>query len=134
MSSLGDSLADLNRVTAVLRSRLAELPSLGDTELMDAVGAFETAARGIDAGRAITAAEVARRSDRSLGYAGLAAKSGDRTPEKLLARITGVGYAEAAKRVRVGVALGSETFAAVSSGVLDGTIAVDQADAILRPL
>src|SRR6187455_167905 len=98
MASLTDALTELDRASAAVRSSLADLSQLADAELMDAVRSFETAARGIDASRAIAAGEVARRSSHDRGYAGLAAQSGDRTPEKLIARLTGVGYAEAAKR------------------------------------
>lgn len=54
---------------------------------------------------------VAKRSQRDLGYAGLAQREGHRTPAAMVQAITGVTRAEAARQVRIGEALG-ETDAA----------------------
>ncbi|GGE93330.1 HNH endonuclease signature motif containing protein [Mycetocola zhadangensis] len=55
---------------------------------------------------AIGAGQIAKLSDRELGYSGLAQRRGMRTPEQLVQSITGSTRGEAAKQVRVGTALG----------------------------
>ena len=55
---------------------------------------------------AIGAGQIARLSERELGYAGLAQRRGMRTPEALVQSITGSTRGEAAKQVRVGTAVG----------------------------
>ena len=49
---------------------------------------------------------VAKRSERALGYAGLAQREGHRTPVAMVQQVTGVSRAEAARQVRLGEALG----------------------------
>src|SRR3954466_8338788 len=58
--------------------------------------------RRADAAASVLAAEVAHRSRRELGYTGLAARLGARTPELLVARVAGTSAREAGALVRVG--------------------------------
>jgi hypothetical protein len=62
---------------------------------------------------------VAKRSDRALGYAGLAQRDGHRTPVAMVQSITGGSRAEAARQVRFGEALGEADAAARLSGTAD---------------
>jgi hypothetical protein len=55
---------------------------------------------------AIGAGQIAKLSERELGYAGLAQRRGMRTPEALVQSITGSTRGDAAKQVRVGTAVG----------------------------
>lgn len=76
------------------------------------------------------AGQVALRSARELGDAGLAARAGFLSAEAMIQSITGASRTEAAKYVSVGAALDSPLGAAV----LDGRISVDAAAAIQRGL
>jgi hypothetical protein len=76
------------------------------------------------------AGQVARRSSRELGDAGLAARAGFLSAEAMIQSITGAPRAEAAKYVAVGAVLDSP----VGTAVLDGRISVDAAAAIQRGL
>ena len=55
---------------------------------------------------AIGAGQIAKLSDRELGYSGLAQRRGMRTPENLVRSLTGSTYRDAARQVRVGGAIG----------------------------
>lgn len=55
---------------------------------------------------ALGAGQIAKLSDRELGYSGLAQRRGMRTPEALVQSITGSTRGEAMKQVRVGTAVG----------------------------
>jgi hypothetical protein len=101
---------------------------LSDERLLDAQRILAQHRRTTDVFSAALAGEIARRSSRELGYAGLAQRSGFLSPEALIQSVTGGGRAEAAKHVAVGTVLDS----AVGAAVLDSTISVDAAQAIQR--
>jgi len=104
-----------------LSSLMAELGDAALTGLLrDAAAAraqFETI---ITTGAGL----VAKRSERELGYSGLAAREGHRSPVSLVQSLTGEGRGEAARQVRFGEAIG-EADAAIS---LAGNGGNDQAD------
>jgi Domain of unknown function (DUF222)/HNH endonuclease len=145
MAILQDLLTDLAQTSAAVQECLAREDSpfavVTDDELVELVRTVEIAGRGVDAVRVRSAAEVARRSKLELGYAGLAVRLGHRTPDNLLANITGITKAEAAKRLRVGTAIDASSaggaptpFNAVGEALHDGALGLDQADAIVRTL
>ncbi len=105
-----------------------EFGALPDDALMDAVRELETVGRAVDQARSLAAAEIAHRSDPALGYAGLAVRQGHRTPDRLVATLTGTTRGSAAKRVRVGVALADPVLAPIES------LGTEQADVIVRTL
>ena len=111
-------LAEITRITG-------SFGALSDDALAAAVRSLEEVGRAIDTARAVGAAEVARRSDPALGYAGLAVREGHRTPQHMIAVLTGSSRASAARRVRVGEAIASLSI---------GGLPLDQADVVARAL
>jgi hypothetical protein len=98
---------------------------MSDEELLDLQRSLARRRRLIDAELAAVAAEIARRSSRELGYAGLAQRLGARTPERLVSAVTGVSLRDAGALVRVGGMTGH-----VADALVAGRIGVDAADAI----
>ena len=66
-----------------------DLARLGDDELLAVQVDIAAARRKVDAAAAAVASEIARRSRPDLGYAGLAQRTGARTPDRLIASVTG---------------------------------------------
>ncbi|NYF10074.1 hypothetical protein HDC94_001230 [Leifsonia sp. AK011] len=105
---------------------------LGDDDLLAEQAAFAAARRLVDAGAAAVAAEIAERSRRELGAAGLAQSRGERTPESLVARMTGLSKRDAGTLVRIG-ALVSEPapwLKTVAVAVGDGRLSLEGADVV----
>ena len=111
-------LAELTRLTV-------SFGELSDPDFLAAVQSIEQAGRAVDSARALAAAELARRSDPALGYAGLAVREGYRTPDRMIAILTGSSRAAAAQRLRVGAAMSELSL---------GSLPIDQADVIARTL
>lgn len=104
--------------------------------------------RRVDACAAVVAAEIQYLSRPELGYSGLAQRLGDRTPEKLVARLAETSAREATTLVRVGALIalqdagsGSDParsypiddapwLAAASAAVVAGRLSVEKADVI----
>jgi hypothetical protein len=127
-TSLNAALAALSEVP---RSPSA-LTSLADSSLLEAartVAAIERLAATV---AALIAADVARRSSRELGHAGLAQRSGYRTPEELVRATSGSTARGAAEAVRVGSQLAAPApwLAPVAAAVLDGSLSVAAAASI----
>ncbi len=120
----------LREAAALLDVSLA-FGGMDDAALLEAQAALGHLNRLAARHGAAVAGELARRSDPSLGYSGLAQASGHRTPEMLIQVVTGVSAPEAAKLVAVG-SLPPESPIAV--GVAAGSISVAGADAIRRGL
>ena len=118
--------------------------ALDDASLLDAVVANAADARVVDARALELAAEVARRSEWSLGADGLSSRYGQRRPEHLLEQLTLVSAREARERIRIGTALAPRyglgdvplpaRFPTVSAAVASGAIGRDAAAAIIRNL
>mgnify|MGYP003409049549 FL=1 len=81
------------------------LPALADDRLLDLFGELDEAARAVAAARARVAGEISRRSAFAAGHTGLAARLGERTPEKLIQRLTGVSAGEAKELTAAGAVL-----------------------------
>lgn len=111
-------------LTDSLDALAASLSALSFTELDDAAllsaqSRLAEARRRIDAAIASSAAEVARRSDRSLGYDGLAQRLGAGSPERLVQQVSGVSRREAGALVRIGsLGAGSPLTTPVAAGLL----------------
>ncbi|HWS49859.1 MAG TPA: DUF222 domain-containing protein [Microbacterium sp.] len=108
----------------------SNLQQLADDELLLRQAAFAALRRRVEAGEALVAAEIARRSSVELGHSGLAQREGARSAERLLERLAGVTPAAARAMVRVGRAPDPLVAAAVGSG----EVSVVAADAILSGL
>jgi hypothetical protein len=119
-----------------------ELPELSgvarasDAELERLLARVAAAKRRVDACAAVLAGEVERRSDHQLGYSGLAQRTGDRTADGFVARVTGASGTEARQLVTVGKLLDAPApwFADVAAGVTSGEVSVGAAAAITTGL
>lgn len=111
---------------------LSGLPRASDAELERLLGVVAAAKRQVDACAATLAGEVERRSDRELGYSGLAQRSGDRTSDGFVARVTGASGREARELVTVGKLLDAPPpwLTGVATGVATGEVSVGAAAAI----
>lgn len=94
-----------NGATALVVPDVSDVASLSDDELLARQAQVAAVRRRADAASATLAAEVARRSARDLGYSGLAQKRGARTPERLVASVTGLSVPEARAMITAGEAL-----------------------------
>jgi hypothetical protein len=115
---------------------LTGLRLLTDEQLLDMQRRLAVHRRQVDAGFALVAGEIARRSDAELGHQGLAQRTGARTPERLVAMLTGVSAPESSSMVTVGAALADQKpwLAAVTEAVAAGDLGVASAAAIARGL
>lgn len=108
------------------------LASLSDDEVLAIQAKIAEGRRRWDAAGAVVAAEVARRSGRELGYAGLAQKRGARTPERLVATVTGLSVPEARAMITAGEALdaGGGWMRPVTIALATGAVSVGATAAI----
>ncbi len=115
---------------------LARWRAASDAELLAGLEAARVRVRQAQAAVAVISAEVARRSAPEAGHAGLAQRTGARTPEKLVARITGTSEREARDMVTAGrlTAEAPLWLSGVAAGVRDGSLSVGQASAIATGL
>ena len=99
-------LTAFRAVTPALESlpiEVAEYDVLGDDVLLDVQREIAAQNRQLGARAAIVAGQIARRSAPELGSAGLAQRTGFRTPEELVRVATGSTAGDAKTAVRVGV-------------------------------
>lgn len=89
-------------VTARLRAECSALQGTSDGELVTAAALVAVARRHLEAYAGAVAAEIARRSRREFGHAGLAQREGFRTPEAMIQQVTGSTRADAVALVKVG--------------------------------
>jgi hypothetical protein len=123
-------------------AHLVEIPeieglrALGDGAVLELQRTLAGARRRVDAASAAVAGEIARRSQREYGHQGLAQRVGARTPERLVALLTGMSGAESSALVTVGAAISDETpwLAPVRARVESGELGVGAAAAIGRGL
>jgi hypothetical protein len=122
--------------TVIELPELSGLPRASDAELERLLGLVAAAKRQVDACAATLAGEVERRSDRELGYSGLAQRSGDRTSDGFVARVTGASGREARELVTVGKLLDAPPawLSGVATGVASGEVSVGAAAAITSGL
>lgn len=114
-----------------LAGTLVDVVALDDAALLGLQSQLGAVSREVSRHAAVAAGELARRSSRDRGYAGLAQSTGHRTPEALLQAVTDVTAPEARRLVAVGSLPVDSPLAAAVSG---GTVSVDAADAIRRGL
>ena len=116
------------------------LPTLADDRLLDLFGELDEAARAVAAARARVAGEISRRSAFAAGHTGLAARLGERTPEKLIQRLTGVSAGEAKELTAAGAVLRDADdgampwLEAAATAVTDGGLSIAGAAAVAKGL
>ena len=149
MPRFTDSLTTIAAAAALLPRDSAILAALTDEELLTIPRLFADITRQLEPSAAAIAGEIARRSARELGFSGLAQRTGYRTPELLLQRLTGSTSREAVKLVRTGVIIHEADLVAtvektgevppeltkpwlitVGRAVSAGTLSIEAADAI----
>lgn len=115
---------------------LSDIAHASDARLLELLELYAAATRRLDAGTAALAGEVERRSRREHGYDGLSQRTGDRTPDALVARITGSTAPDARRLVQVGRVLDAPApwLSDVAQGVAGGELSVDAAAAITSGL
>ena len=123
LTAARDALAAVPREVQVFRA-------LGDAELLDLTRLAADEVRLAQLHVSILAGEIARRSAPELGHAGLAQRTGHRTPEEMVRVTTGTRVADARTAVRVGTTVGGETPTPLGDAVLSGRVSVAVADAV----
>ncbi|MES1169395.1 MAG: DUF222 domain-containing protein, partial [Leifsonia sp.] len=111
---------------------LAGISGASDADLLSTMEAWAQARRTVDAGLAAIAGEVAARSTLEHGYRGLAQRSGDRTADALVSRVTGTTGSEARAITTVGAMLATPSpwLSEVAGKVAAGELSVGAAAAI----
>src|SRR5438034_1228084 len=99
MKHLPDSTALADEWALLTPSQRA---ALSDGEVLRYQQRFAELRRVADVGLAETSVLIAHRSRPELGYEGLAQRTGARTPELLIQKVTGLGRREASTMVQVG--------------------------------
>jgi hypothetical protein len=102
MPEVLDRLAEVESASLRMPTERSAVESLSDDDLMEAQRRLAVIDRRTGASAAVIAAEIAWRSRPDLGYAGLAQRTGARTPESLVQQLTGSTGREASTLVRVG--------------------------------
>jgi len=122
--------------TVIELPELSSVARASDSELERLLGVVAAAKRRVDACAAVLAGEVERRSDRELGYSGLAQRTGDRTADGFVARVTGASGVEARQLVTVGKLLDAPPpwLSGVAAGVDSGEVSIGAAAAITTGL
>jgi Domain of unknown function (DUF222) len=105
MPEVLDLLAEVEAAASRLPATRDAVSGLTDDQLMEVQRRMAGIDRRTDASAAVVAAEIAWRSRPDLGYAGLAQRTGARTPESLVQQLTGSTGREAATLVRVGTVM-----------------------------
>ena len=112
------------------------LAGVTDDRLLELERQATAARRQVDAVTLAIASELVRRSDRSLGHAGLSARLGAPTPEKAIQVLAGVSHAEAKALATVATSVGENApwLNPVEGAIADGTLSVASAAAIATGL
>jgi hypothetical protein len=120
----------------VVIPHVRDLALLSDDELLARQVEIAGARRHVDAAAASVASEIARRSRPDLGYTGLAQRTGARTPDRLIASVTGLSVGESRAMITAGEALDGETswMAPVAIALQTGEVSVGATAAIRRGL
>ena len=128
----------------VLALRPSAVAGLDDAAVLRLLIEVEAVGRRVDALRVALAGEVAERSRRELGRAGLAARLGCRSTVELVQRTTGASSPTVNRRIRLGAATRTSTsltgtpvqprFESVAAALDAGRLGFDSAAAIVDTL
>jgi hypothetical protein len=132
MESSAPTLVHTATAVAELGACPADFAALDDAGLLKAQQRHSALKHQVDIHGAWIAGEVARRSTRELGYAGLAQRQGFFSPEELIQSMSKSSRSEAAKLIRAGLLM-AETHAAEQLAV-DQLAAVNAADSAVASL
>jgi hypothetical protein len=122
LAAVASTTAELSAVLSAEPAAVAALlEGLDDPELLAAQRSVAQSRRRLDACAALLAGQIAHRSRRDLGHAGLAQREGFRSPEALLQHTTGSTYRDAATLVQVG-SLTHESIIDTTTGTTDPAV------------
>ena len=137
-NSMGAQLSAARAALAMLPTDAPSFAALADAELLDATRVASEVRHAATTHAALLAAEVARRSARELGRAGLAATEGFASPLELLRATTGSTPREAMQAVAVGrIARGDDErrwLEPVGAALLESQVSVAGAESIASGL
>jgi hypothetical protein len=139
---MSDSIPTLTEAAAavsVLGGSQADIDLLDDASLLAGMRLVRELEQATQPYKLWLAAAIARRSDHTLGYGGLARKRGYPTPAIFIQSMTGSSIEEATKLARLGQSMVDATatgveLTPVATAAVSGGISVDAADAIRRGL
>jgi hypothetical protein len=142
MSNSPESLVEAAAAVATLGVCQSDIDLLDEASLVVGMGYLRELDRQAQTYRLWFAAAIARQSDHTLGYDGLARRSGSATPAIFIQSMTGSSIEEATKLARLGQSIvdaqDAPAAAAPTSPLVEaavsGAISVDAADAIRRGL
>jgi len=142
MTAILDLLAQAEAVLSDVAR--VDRAALSDTDLVAIAKAEEQVGRFIDTSRVLSAGEIAERSRFELGADGLSMRLGERKPINFIEQLTLISQAEAARRIRVGLAIRPRQSMVgealpperpvVADAMIDGLLGMDAAVAILASL
>lgn len=122
MENFASRLLEAASAVSEIAAIVEDFDGLSDERLIELQGAIAACDRSLDAYRSHAARQLARRSKRELGHAGLAARHGFASPEAMIETVAQVSGRQAARLVAIG-RLMDETDAArrlLVDGDLDG--------------
>ncbi|HEX4401252.1 MAG TPA: DUF222 domain-containing protein, partial [Galbitalea sp.] len=142
MSNSPALLVEAASAVAALGACQGDIDGLDDASLVEGMRLIRELDQQEQTYKLWFAAAIAKRSDHTLGYHGLARRSGSATPAVFIQTITGASIEDATKLARLGqsmvdaeAASGDEaSLAPVVAAVVSGGISLDAADAIRRGL
>ena len=102
MENLASRLLETVSAVTAAATCVEDFDTLSDPQLLGLQEALAECDRRIDVYRSHVARQVARRSRRELGHAGLAARNGFASPEALIQSVTRVIGRQAARLVSIG--------------------------------
>lgn len=148
MSTTAPALIDAATAVVALGTSQADIDVLDDASLQEGMRLLAALDQQAQPYRLWMAAAIAKRSDHTLGYDGLARKNGFATPAVFIQSLTGSSIDEATKLARLGGMMadaelepapgadgtGGSGGSAIATAATSGGISVDAADAIRRGL
>jgi Domain of unknown function (DUF222) len=149
MSNLATVLLESASAVASLGPTIADIEILDDASVQAGLGLVRDHRRALQAYELALAAQIAKRSDHTLGYGGLARRNGSATPAAFIQSVTGSSIEEARKLAHLGQSLAdadadaaaqsaeadpAAAVAPIVAAALSGGISLDAADAIRRGL
>jgi hypothetical protein len=148
MSNFATTLTDAASAVSALGTSQAEIESLDDASLQAGMRMLRELDQQVQPYKLWLAAAIARRSDHTLGYQGLARKNGFPTPATFIQSLTGTSMDEAAKLARLGAmvveaesapqvtvdGVGGSGGTAIATAATSGGICLDAAEAIRKGL
>jgi hypothetical protein len=139
MSNSPTLLVEAASAVAALGVCQRDIDALDEASLVAGMGLLRALDRQAQAYKLWFAAAIARQSDHTLGYDGLARRNGSATPATFMQSMTGSSLEEVTKLARLAQSIvdaerAGEVETPIANAAVSGAISVDAADAIQRGL